>query len=104
MDKSVVFKVVFFILYFITKRAALRATSGRRKDVDGIRTVKYNRLALEFKDLYTWVFIRVKEAQIMQVIFWPHLENALQHIRRAETHSPSITEQNLSYKSIDIEK
>lgn len=47
-------------------RAALRATSARRKDVDGIRTVKYNRLALEFKDLYTWVFIRVKEAQIMQ--------------------------------------
>ena len=52
---------------FIVYRAALRATSGTRKDVDGVRTVKYNRLALEFKELYTWVFIGVKEAEIMKV-------------------------------------
>ena len=48
-------------------RTALRATSGKRKDIDGLRTVRYNRLALEFERLYTWVYIGVKEAEIMQV-------------------------------------
>ena len=56
-------------LFITFHRAALRATSGSRKDIDGVRTVKYNRLALEFKDLYTWVFIGVKEAEIMKVLF-----------------------------------
>lgn len=37
-----------------------------RMPLDGVKNVQYTRLALEFKPLYTWVFVAVKEAKIME--------------------------------------
>ncbi|KAL4227918.1 Beta-1 [Mactra antiquata] len=46
-------------------RQALVNSARRRMVDDGVRSVMYQRLALEFKPLYTWVYISVQEAKIM---------------------------------------
>ncbi|XP_052777499.1 beta-1,4-galactosyltransferase 4-like [Mya arenaria] len=47
-------------------RFTLVNSAPERMKSDGLRSVAYKRLALEFKPLYTWVYIGVKEAQVME--------------------------------------
>ncbi|XP_045216733.2 beta-1,4-galactosyltransferase 2-like isoform X2 [Mercenaria mercenaria] len=47
-------------------RASLVKSAGKRMRSDGVKSVMYNRLALEFKPLFTWVYVAAKEAKIME--------------------------------------
>jgi hypothetical protein len=48
-------------------RIALLKSAKVRMSEDGVKSVMYSRLALEFKPLYTWVYVAAKEAKYMEV-------------------------------------
>ena len=43
-------------------------SAAQRMSNDGVKSVVYYRLALEYKQLYTWTYVGVKEGRIMEVI------------------------------------
>ncbi|WAR23505.1 BRE4-like protein [Mya arenaria] len=60
-------------------RFTLVNSAPERMKSDGLRSVAYKRLALEFKPLYTWVYIGVKEAQVMEIRHFRSKDKIVKH-------------------------
>ena len=60
--RSICIKCIFWY------RNSLLTSAAQRMSKDGVKSVVYYRLALEYKQLYTWTYVGVKEGRIMEVI------------------------------------
>ena len=56
--------LLFLFMHF---RFELYNEGLARSGSDGLNSMMYTRLALEFRDLYTWIYVQANEAVIMKV-------------------------------------
>ena len=55
------------MVLFYSHRHRLYYEGLERFKSDGLNSLIYNRLALEFRALYTWIYVQASEAEIVRV-------------------------------------
>ena len=51
-------------------RFTSKSMAKQRQKHDGLSSIKFQRLALEFREKYTWILIKANEKKIMAVIIF----------------------------------